>query len=56
MVRHILADGREVDSIEGFVVPASGPTEAVYRIAADFYKKHPELLQKKREAKRNATA
>lgn len=41
MVRHILADGREVDSIEGMVVPTTGPTAVVYRIVADFYKKTP---------------
>lgn len=35
-VHHILADGREVDSIEGHVVPDSGETAAVYRLIEDF--------------------
>lgn len=39
MIRHILADGREVDSIEGFVVPYTGPTETVYRIAVECMRK-----------------
>lgn len=56
MVRHVLADGREVDSIEGFVIPTTGPTAAIYHMAAEFYKNHPELLHKKKEAKKNATA
>lgn len=34
-VHHILADGREVDSIEGYVVPNSGETATVYRLVAD---------------------
>ncbi len=43
MVRHFLADGREVESIKGFVVPATGATEAVYRIIEDFMRrKHRE--------------
>ena len=44
MVKHILADGREVDSIEGFVVPNTGATAAVYRIVAEFYRNHPEAM------------
>lgn len=36
MIRHILADGREVESIEGFVIPNTGPTAAVYRIVEQF--------------------
>lgn len=47
MVRHILADGREVKSIEGFVVPASGPTAAVYRIVSEFTKSH--VIKKNKE-------
>jgi len=39
MVKHILADGREVESIKGFVVPATGATEPVYRILLEFEKK-----------------
>lgn len=52
MVRHILADGREIESIEGFVVPATGPTAAVYRIAADFLQNHPEIVHQDKEGKR----
>ncbi len=51
MIRHILSDGREVKSIEGFVIPATGPTATVYRIAAEFYKNHPEAIYQKREEK-----
>ena len=52
MVRHILADGREVDSIEGMVVPTTGPTAVVYRIVADFYNKRPvEITHQKKEEK-----
>lgn len=54
-VRHILADGREVDSIEGFVIPMNGPTAAVYHIAVEFYKNHPELIRKKKEETSNAS-
>lgn len=39
MVRHILADGREVESIEGFVIPPTGATAAVYRIVADIMRR-----------------
>lgn len=48
-VHHILADGREVDSIEGYVVPNGGETSAVYQLIAD-------LIQKKKENKLNETA
>lgn len=56
MVRHFLADGREVDSIEGYVIPHTGETAVIYRIIADFIKNHPESTQKKKEEKTNATA
>lgn len=36
MVKHVLADGTELASIEGFVIPATGKTEAVYRLIAEF--------------------
>jgi hypothetical protein len=36
LIKHIMADGHEVDSVEGFVVPATGVTTAVYKIVADF--------------------
>ena len=56
MVRHVLADGREVDSIEGFVIPSTGPTGGVYRIAAEFIKNHQEVIRRKKENKSDATA
>lgn len=52
MVRHILADGREVKSVEGLVIPTTGPTAAVYRIAADFLQNHPEIVHQDKEEKR----
>lgn len=55
MIRHILADGREVQSVEGLVVPATGVTAAVYRIIADHAKNHTEATHNKEE-KRNASA
>lgn len=55
MVRHILADGREVDSIEGFIVPTTGATAAVYRIAAEFAKNHPNIVHQNKEDKRDET-
>ena len=47
MIKHVLADGREVDSIEGLLIPTTGPTAAVYRIIADFAKNHPQKRKKK---------
>lgn len=35
MVRHILADGTELKSIEGRTIPPTGKTEAVYRLVAE---------------------
>ena len=55
MVRHILADGREVKSIEGLVVPNSGAAAAVYRIVTEFAKKHQTKATNKEEGK-NASA
>lgn len=55
MIIHVLADGREVDSIEGMVVPTTGSTAAVYRIVSEFSKNHPSTKQKKEE-KNSATA
>lgn len=55
MIRHILADGREVKSVEGLVVPHTGATAAVYRIVAEFAKNHPESIQSKEDTK-DATA
>lgn len=51
MIRHFLADGREVASIEGYVIPPTGPTAAVYRIAADVIQNNPEIINKKKENK-----
>lgn len=36
MIKHIMADGREVDSVEGFIIPTTGAAAAVYKIVADF--------------------
>lgn len=55
MIRHILADGREVQSVEGLVVPHTGATAAVYHIVAEFAKNHQEAVHNKEETK-NATA
>nr|DAH45813.1 MAG TPA: hypothetical protein [Caudoviricetes sp.] len=33
-VKHVLADGRKLDSIEGFVIPNTGHASVVYQIAA----------------------
>lgn len=35
MIRHVLADGRKVESIKGMVVPPAGKTVAVYNIVAE---------------------
>lgn len=56
MIKHILADGREVESVEGFVIPNEGPTAAVYHIAAEFAKNHPEIIHQNKEGKTDATA
>lgn len=55
MIRHILADGREVKSVEGLVVPYTGKAAAVYHIVAEFAKNHKEVKNNKEETK-NATA
>lgn len=49
-VHHILADEREVDSIEGYVVPNSGETTTVYRLLADL------VFKSNRESKGEKTA
>lgn len=36
MIKHILADGTELKSIEGRIIPPTGKTEAVYKLIADF--------------------
>lgn len=55
MVKHVLADGRELDSIEGFVIPHTGATAAAYRIVAEFYQNHPETMYQKKEGERCET-
>lgn len=36
MIKHILADGTEVESMEGRMVPLTEKTQAAYRLLADF--------------------
>lgn len=55
MIKHVLSDGREVKSIEGMVIPATGRTAAVYNLAAEFLSNHPEIIHQKKEAETNAT-
>lgn len=38
-VFHVLADGRRVDSIDGFTIPNTGTTAAVYKLAAGLAKR-----------------
>lgn len=45
MVKHVLADGRRVDSVDGYVIPSIGRSEAVYRIVK---RVHAESEQQKR--------
>lgn len=56
MIRHVLANGKEVKSIEGMVVPAKGATASVYQIAAEFARNKIEAVHKKEEEKADATA
>ena len=56
MIIHILSDGREVESIEGYVIPTTGPTEAVYKILADHARKRPGSTQENNEDIADATA
>lgn len=37
MIKHVLADGRVLDSIEGFQIPYTPATEAAYRLLAEFW-------------------
>lgn len=55
MIRHILADGREVKNVEGLVVPHTGATATVYHIVAEHARNHPGVIRNKEETK-NATA
>lgn len=54
MIKHILADGREVESVEGLVIPHIGPTAAVYRIVAEFARNHLDTINQK-ESKEEVT-
>lgn len=50
MIRHILADGREVESVEGMVIPRTGTTAAVYRVVEGFVRSRQEATRSKEEA------
>lgn len=54
MIRHVLADGREVKSVEGLVVPTTGATAAVYKIVADAVINQLEAAKQNKEEKPNA--
>lgn len=56
MIKHVLANGKEVKSIEGMVVPTKGATASVYQVAAEFARNHIEAAYKKEEEKADATA
>ena len=45
MVKHVLADGRQIDSVDGYAIPSTGRSEAVYRIVK---RVHAESEQQKR--------
>ena len=45
MVKHVLADGQRIESMDGFVIPSIGRSEAVYRIIK---RVHAESKQQKR--------
>lgn len=48
MIKHILADGTELKSIEGRIIPPTGKTEAVYRLIADFLtSRNPSTAEKR---------
>lgn len=49
MVKHFLSDGREVKSIAGKVIPATGPTETVYRIVLEHARKRQNQQKKEKE-------
>ncbi len=48
-VKHVMSDGRHLDSIDGYVIPCTGPTAAVYRVIA-------EMSKKKEKAEKNTAA
>lgn len=45
MVKHVLADGRRIESVDGYVIPSMGRSEVVYRIIK---RVHAESGQQKR--------
>lgn len=45
MVKHVLADGRRIESVDGYVIPSIGRSEVVYRIVK---RVHAESEQQKR--------
>lgn len=53
MIKHISADGTELKSIEGRIIPPTGNTAAVYRLVAELLIKRD--LEKK-EAQHNSRA
>lgn len=38
MIKHILSDGRRLDSLDGFRIPYTQATEAAYRLLAEFWR------------------
>lgn len=45
MVRHIMADGREVDDITGYVVPLNDKTRFAYEVLIDEWRKEQCLTE-----------
>ena len=45
MVKHVLSDGRRIESVDGYVIPSIGRSEVVYRIIK---RVHAEGKQQKR--------
>lgn len=37
-IKHILADGRQLETIEGYTLPYNRATETAYRLLAEFWK------------------
>lgn len=51
MIKHVLADGRILNHIEGYQVPYTETTEVAYRLLAEFAKR---AADKKKEEKESA--
>lgn len=51
MIKHVLADGTVLDSIEGRVIPPTGKTEAVYRLVAELIN-NKSLAQKQEKGRK----